>query len=250
MDTFTVTDQCNAWRAVRAFLVLAILASALAFLVLYLASFTKLRYAPLRAPGFLLSFLAGLFGLIAWAIFISVSRSNTAYTPHAAYNDWTYGWSFALLTAAWPLQWLCILFAAIPFPYHPSAYDRARYQAEATPEEREAERQQALREGGLGASLWSALGVTADKRRGYAEKWGGGGGWGGEAEKRREAEAGREEERQAAESQRSSTVTGGSLTGGHSQHSQQSSQQLPPGMITAARTQPTQQTQMTGAQRV
>ena len=227
---------------------LAILTSALAFLALYLSSFTKLRYPPLRPWALLLSFLAGLFGLIAWAIFISLSRSNTASTPHTLIDDWVYGFSFALLTAAWPLQWLCMLFAAIPFPYAPSAYDRARYQPEATTEEREAERQRALREGGVGAGLWSLLGVSPDKRRGYAERWGGFAREGGEKKREGEAERERERERQQAESQRSSTISGASHTGAPPSQTQAS--QLPPGMITTARTQPTHQMQLTGAQRV
>ena len=41
VDSFTLTDSCNELRAVRAFLVLAIIFSGLAVVALYLLSFTK-----------------------------------------------------------------------------------------------------------------------------------------------------------------------------------------------------------------
>ena len=251
MGSFSVTDRCSSWRAVRAFVVLAIIASALALLCLYLASFMKLPFRPLRPPALALSFLAGLFGLIAWAVFISASRDTTGYNDRYAFDDWTYGFSFALLTAAWPLMWLSLLFAAIPFPYHPHAYDRSRYMgSEATEELREAERRRALREGGLGtgagaeagvgAGLWRMLGLTPEKRQGYAVKWGGYTGAGtekrGEAEAAREREKGAEKERReecgarttAQGTAQGAQVAQGSFAGG------QGGQQ-PPGMVSPGR---------------
>ena len=216
------------------------MASALAFLSLYLASFVKLPFRPLRPPALALSFLAGLFGLIAWAIFISVSRSNTGYNDRYAWDDWQYGFSFALLTAAWPLSWLSLLFAAIPFPYHPHAYDRSRYLPEASDEQREAERQRALREGGvgagagegLGAGLWRMFGMTPEKRQGYAERWGGY--TGGEGEKRGEGKGGREAEK---ESERRGVGQGLGMQGGQGSYAGQSqaAQQQPPGMVSQGR---------------
>ena len=41
VDSFKLTDRCNELRAVRAFVVLAIMAAGLSFLALYLLSFTK-----------------------------------------------------------------------------------------------------------------------------------------------------------------------------------------------------------------
>ena len=247
VGSFSVTDRCSSWRAVRAFLVLAILASALAFLCLYLASFMKLPYRPLRRPALVLSFLAGLFGLIAWAVFISASRDTAGYNDRYAYDSWDFGFSFALLTAAWPLTWLSLLFAAIPFPYHPYAYDRSRYMPEATEEQREAERQRALREGGVatgagteagvGAGLWRMLGLTPDKRQGYAEKWGGYTGAG--AEKRGEAEAAREREKGAEKERReergAQTSPQGAAQGAQGSYAGAQGRQQPPGMVSPGR---------------
>ena len=128
-------------------------------------------------------------------------------------SNYEYGFSFALATAAWPLSWLTLLLASIPWPYHPAAYDRTRYgqpPAAAAPfqegeEAQAAERQRALQAGGLAGRaaggrpglserLWSAFGVSPEQRKGYAEKWGGpsGGGY-GEAQERRETGRRREE---------------------------------------------------------
>ena len=123
-------------------------------------------------------------------------------------SNYEYGFSFALLTAAWPLSWLSFLFSSIPWPYHPAAYDRSRYHQQPSAaasfaeveEAQAAERQQALQAGGVGGRpalserIWSAFGVSPEKRRGYAEKWGGqsGGGY-AEAQERRQS-GGRGEE--------------------------------------------------------
>ena len=99
VSDYSVTQSCDSWRAVRGFLVLAIITSALALLAIYLATFSKLPYLPLRAPALLLSFIAGLFGLVAWAIFLSISRDNTGYTANSEYVSRTAQLSLLPLSA-------------------------------------------------------------------------------------------------------------------------------------------------------
>ena len=127
-------------------------------------------------------------------------------------SNWQYGYGFGLLTAAWVLNWVSLPFAAMPFPFLPSAYDRTRFlpstaaygEGEEAERQREADRQRALSEGGVTAGLWRLFGVTHEKRRGYAERWGGAaGGRGGEtmeeAQRRREGGGAEREEREGAE---------------------------------------------------
>ena len=120
-------------------------------------------------------------------------------------------------------------------------YDRARYHPEATAEQREAERQQALREGGITGSLWSALGLGEEKRRGYREKWAGYGGDSGKgsAAKGADIEAAEREREQRGESAPGVASTApSSYTGAPASHSGVAGSAMPPGMISQSRATP------------
>lgn len=74
VGTVSMTDKCADYRAVRAFLIMGIIFTAIAFLCYYLASFERIPIIVPRTHGIIWSLLAGLCGLIAWAIFIHVAN--------------------------------------------------------------------------------------------------------------------------------------------------------------------------------
>lgn len=112
---YRVTAQCNELRAVRAFAVIATIFTGLALACMYLTSFTSVPFYPLRNASVGLSLIAGICGLIAWAIYLDLSR-------HDEYDNWRYGYGFGMLTGAWVLNWLCTLLTASPWPYSGREY--------------------------------------------------------------------------------------------------------------------------------
>jgi len=116
--SMSISNNCTELRVVKAFIVIATIFTGLAVLNQYLSCFTRIPFISMRLPSAGLSVLAGIFGVIGWAVFIAIANSSL-------YTHSVYSWAFGLVTAAWILNFISSIFSLIPFPMSPYEYDEA-----------------------------------------------------------------------------------------------------------------------------
>lgn len=104
-----VSADCNKIRVVRAFTVMALIMTAISFIPAWLGynSRSDIIY---RGISFLCNIAAAAFGIIAWAVFLSVPQVGLPG------GEWSYSWAMGLMIGAWLLNIGIILSSVLPYP--------------------------------------------------------------------------------------------------------------------------------------
>jgi len=108
LGAVTAGDNCHYIRTTRAFLVLGLIFSSIAFVLAWLGYNSYVDDLMYRIPAMLFSAIAFCCGLIAWAVYTAMAQRG--------FPDWGYSWAYGLALGAWLINGAAIVTMMVPAP--------------------------------------------------------------------------------------------------------------------------------------